>query len=781
MNTIPFAVVAMALTATAQERLVQPIDAGTFLQDTRTFYTTEHGLPSDDVRALTVTSDGRVFAGTDKGAAVFAEDEWTRLDGQNGLPVDALTVKSGVVAFVSGGALHLIEGPGRPEAAPLPPSLAQPGAVHCIARIQGAWLLGTCHGLFTFDDGETHAVPGLNNILGKTRDIWQIAEGPGGTIAVGAADGLYLSDDGRVWRALFPASGPHRWAPSNVKGTAFDKQGALWTACAQGAARYDGSWTLFTGNEGLPYNDFTGLATAGSAMWFATTKGAIRYDGSEWFYRQGPRWLPDDQIRAVAVDPLGRAWLATPHGVAVITPQPMTLATKATYYEQAIEQRHRRTEHGYVLEVTTAEPGDASRYTQHDSDNDGLWTGMYGAAECFAYAATKDPNAKARAAAAFEALRFLGTVTQGGEHSPPPGFVARSVIPASGPDPNAEAYTPEKDREKQRRDAYWKVISPRWPRSADGKWYWKCDTSSDELDGHCFLYASYYDLVAETEEEKSSVRQHVQTLTDHLVEHDFCLIDHDGRPTRWAVFSPSALNHDPNWFAERGLNSLSILSYLAVAEHVTGDSKYREAADLLINNHGYAQNLLVPKIQEGPGTGNQSDDEMAFMSYYNLLKYEKDPQLHALYAFSCYRYWRLEAPEANPLFNFIFGASCLGQAYDDAWGVYRLYPEDNAWQRDAAEWLVRLPLDRFNWRHENSHRLDIRFLPATAYSYEDAYEARGKGHRTNGKVLPPDERFFAHHNHDPWRLDTDGDGRELADGTVFLLPYYMGLYHGFIK
>ena len=28
---------------------------------------------------------------------------------------------------------------------------------------------------------------------------------------------------------------------------------------------------------------------------------------------------------------------------------------------------------------------------------------------------------------------------------------------------------------------------------------------------------------------------------------------------------------------------------------------------------------------------------------------------------------------------------------------------------------------------------------------------------------------------------TPGDGRQLASGTVFLLPYYMGLYHGFIR
>ena len=32
-----------------------------------------------------------------------------------------------------------------------------------------------------------------------------------------------------------------------------------------------------------------------------------------------------------------------------------------------------------------------------------------------------------------------------------------------------------------------------------------------------------------------------------------------------------------------------------------------------------------------------------------------------------------------------------------------------------------------------------------------------------------------------WELDQNGDGLELADGGSFLLPYYMGLYHKFIK
>src|SRR5690606_23302918 len=148
-----------------------------------------------------------------------------------------------------------------------------------------------------------------------------------------------------------------------------------------------------------------------------------------------------------------------------------------------------------------------------------------------------------------------------------------------------------------------------------------------ELDGHYFFYPLYHDLVADTSEEKARVREVIQDLTDHLVSHDFNLIDIDGMVTRWAVFNPQALNSDPHWFVERGLNSLSMLSYLAATEHVTGDSKYGEIAQRLIDEHHYDTNAMVPKIQFGMGSGNQSDDEMAFMSFYNLIRYTKNETL----------------------------------------------------------------------------------------------------------------------------------------------------------
>ncbi|MCE9582793.1 MAG: hypothetical protein K8T20_09895 [Planctomycetes bacterium] len=93
-----------------------------------------------------------------------------------------------------------------------------------------------------------------------------------------------------------------------------------------------------------------------------------------------------------------------------------------------------------------------------------------------------------------------------------------------------------------------------------------------------------------------------------------------------------------------------------MAEHVTGDAKYHEAARDLIEKHHYLQNLNFPKLQWGPGTANQSDDEMAIMSFYNLVRYTQDDDVRESARYAFYRYWTLEVPEMNPFFNFAYAA-----------------------------------------------------------------------------------------------------------------------------
>ncbi len=640
-------------------------------------------------------------------------------------------------------------------------------------------------------------------------------------IAAASSAGLYVrTGSDTAWQRLLPRDGDRSWAPVDVRAVEFDYDGRLWFASPQGLGVQDadtGAWRLYDRTDGLPWNDFTSLAAApDGSIWAGTTRGLVHlmpgldegtaasadagetpaFPGAEsnggpkaarrarprWQYRQGRRWLPHDHVLAVGVEGDGTVQVETRGGPATIHLRPMTLRQKANHFDRQIDRFHRRTPYGYVGGVALERAGDTSAFTQHDSDNDGLWTSMYGAAECFRWAVTGDPEARDRARRAFEALRFLQLVTHGGTPPAEPGFVARTILPAEGPDPNAGRL--ERDRRmREERDGLWKIIDPRWPTSADGNWYWKSDTSSDELDGHFFFYGLYYDLVAADDAERAEVRETVLAIVDHLVDHGGALVDHDGKQTRWAVFGPEQLNDDQEWWEERGLNSLSYLTYLRIAEHMSSSGsaedarrgqRYAEAARTLINDHAYAANLRNPKVQSGPGTGNQSDDEMAFMNYYHLLKYERNEALRSVVAHSLRQYWKFLQPERNPLFDFIHAAAIDGTSYRDAFDD-ETYSRDDFPLDDAALSLVLYPLDRFDWALSNSHRLDVVLLRAQE-------ERRGpRGHLLDGRVLPIDERYVNHWNHDPWRLDHGGQGRYLADGASFLLPYYLGLYHGLIE
>ena len=725
-----------------------------FEQEVALRFTAAEGLPATESQLVELAADGQ--------PRVFSQGRWYGLRNGRWEELPGLQARS-ASEFV------------LPDTTGVPLTLAIPWKeVRQVVRRGARIWLATEADPFAVADGQARSLGWPS----KYR-VNHIDAAPDGTLWVGCSAGLFRQvEQGWVPQGITDEGG-RAWGVQDVLGVAWDSRGQLWLATKAGVGcRTPDGWRFFEGKDGLPWNDFTGIAAGPNGeMWFATRLGAIRFDGRDWAYRQGPRWLPNDEVRQVAVDSQGNAWLATARGVGALLRKAMTLAEKAAFYEDEIARYIKRTPYGYVAEAPLGKAGDKATARPQDSDNDGLWTAMYGAGECFAFAATRDPEAQARARQAFEALRFLQKVTQGGPHAPPKGFIARTIRPVDWPDPNVGRL--EEDRRSQQGDKLWKVYEPRWPKSADGQWYWKSDTSSDELDGHYFFYPLYFDFCADTESEKERVRDVVRQITDHLLTHGFVLIDHDGRPTRWAIYGPQYLNRDPFWWPERGLNSLSILSYLAVAAHVIGDPKYEAASRELIDQHGYAQNAMYAKVQHGPGSGNQSDDEMAMMCYYSLLRCSRDDALKAQMRYSFYRYWANEWPEMNPFFNFAYAAWNTGQQATNPYGTFSLAPWDG-WLEDSMATLYGFPLDRLNWPHRNSHRLDLQLLPRQASP--DLYEAHrgGRGHRVNGKVLPVENRHFNHWNTDPWTLDYGGSGDELAAGTVFLLPYYMGLYHGFI-
>lgn len=518
---------------------------------------------------------------------------------------------------------------------------------------------------------------------------------------------------------------------TRITALAADPGGTLWVGTPLGlsARAADGTWRHWRGRDGLPVEHITALAADGNGnLWIGTPAGAIHYRPNDaerrWYYRAGRRYLPDDLVLAVACAPDGSPHFLTPAGLSRIALEKTTLLRKARIIEARLNERHRR--FGLVAECTLNDALHPTAHTIPDNDNDGLWTAYHVAAMSLAYATTRDPAARMSARTSMHALYLLQ------DASGTPGLVARSVVPA------------EEGRKK----------SPQWRPTPDGTLYWKSDTSSDEIDGHYLAFYTYWEHLAKDDPaERGRCLQQVRELTDYLLAHNYQLIDWTGRRTRWGFWNPENLNDDPEHYLENGLNALQMLSFLKVAHHLTGDTKYFDHYKKLIVEHGYLSNVLLSK-KVFPDEHNHSDDQLGFVAWYPILQLEKDPVLRAALHAGVRRHYQVVEPESPGL--YIFAYATIDPRHADLAAGLR--------------YLQLVPTDRRAWRMNNSHRADVIF---------DARLDRF-GRRQLAHVLPPDERNIEKWNQNPYLPDSGGDGRHEDDGAAYLLPYWMARYHGFI-
>src|SRR5262245_47900651 len=70
---------------TTYRGIAPPFPTGTHLQLGRQFFSAANGLPSDDVRAVTVTRDGTVFVATGKGLTRLENEQWITQTGPAGV------------------------------------------------------------------------------------------------------------------------------------------------------------------------------------------------------------------------------------------------------------------------------------------------------------------------------------------------------------------------------------------------------------------------------------------------------------------------------------------------------------------------------------------------------------------------------------------------------------------------------------------------------------------------------------------------------------------------
>ncbi|HLV79486.1 MAG TPA: hypothetical protein VKT32_04360 [Chthonomonadaceae bacterium] len=643
-------------------------------------YTARDGLPGKKVIAVVVEGD-QVLVETEAGAAAFAGGKWT--------PLPA----------------------GQHVAAPLPPV-------------------------------DTALLPAGAKVLSA-------AKTPDGRLWVITDRGPFKTEGGRLVPLPRPlhyrTHQPYIDAEPVFTCVAADSRGHVWLGTNVGIFATDGAdwWNPMDRRNGLPWEEVTCLALARNGdIWAGTTDGVCCCTaGGTWEYYRGPRWLPGNAVNAIAAAPDGSAWVATDGGVAHLYAAPMTLAKKAAHYEEITAARHNR--YGFVTGSILKKPGDVNGGVLYEaSDNDGLWTSLYVAAEAFRYAATHDPQARALAKKSMWAMRDLM------RFSGMPGYPARAIFrkgeEVDGYDPNETVRVPGET------DKIW-YVSP-----VDPNVMCKQDTSSDETDGHYFAYSVFYDLVAD-DAEKAAIRENVRALTDNILNHDLTLVGPTGRKTLWGVWAPRYLNDDPDRWEDRGLNSLEILAYLKIAAHICGDPKYTAKYNELIERQHYLLNTVAQKVEEPWYNVNYSDDEMAYMMYYALMRLEQDPDTRRVLAQSLERSWKFAQPERSPFFDFVYGEA-TGRPCDVEGAVATL-----------QEW----PWELIDWRCDNSHRLDITLRQA-------AWEGGIKVEATT--ALPMSERQLMRWNGNPYEVSGGSEtGADEEDGSAWLLPYWLGRYAGLIR
>ena len=475
--------------------------------------------------------------------------------------------------------------------------------------------------------------------------------------------------------------------------------------------------------------------TRNGIVWLGSDRGAARFDPQathlwdRWQYFAGKRWLPDDEIQHIYVDPEGShetVWIRTRLGVSRIAWEPMTFAQKERHFDALTEQHHIRK--GFVARSLLTEAGNPSSSANSDTDNDGLWTAMYLATQAYRYAVTADDDARIKARRSLDALMRLETI------DPIPGFYARTYRTFDEPFPHQD--------------------NGQWHPVGDDKTEWKGDTSSDETVGHYYGYAMYYDLVAD-EAEKEEIRTYIRRITDYMIDNDYELLDVDGEPTRWGRWSEAYFDTGEGDY-EKALRALELLSFLKTAYHITGDQKYQEAY-LDRVRRGYAQfTLEYRRWGSTEWEINYSDDELYYLSVYPLMKYEDDPALHAIYMDGLRFTWSQVQPESNALWNYMSAALGAG-------------PLTDMLAADSRRSLVRAPLGLIHWETKNSHRIDVRMNRSPDRHNRDFLV----------RVLAPDERRIHKHNGNPYQADGGGNGTQMMEPTFWLLPYWMARYYSY--
>jgi len=395
------------------------------------------------------------------------------------------------------------------------------------------------------------------------------------------------------------------------------------------------------------------------------------------------------------------------------------LLEKAKYLQRDLIDKH-LVDGLYVSIVPAAPEGTKLTHTVDDPGNvihAGVWTGRYLAGVAYQYAVTKDPAVRKHGGDLLVGLRRLQEVTG------KPGLLARGYVKGHGPVEGFERGGGDSAHWHQGQGAF-----------ADYRFY--SDVSVDNFNAVLFGYALYFDLAADAEQKKM-IAFDVDRLMTHLLDNHYRIIDLSGKVTQYGHVGVDPDPSRDSYYANGGDSELR--RYITGTEWHPGlRASLMALPDLLIAYHVAANPEPAadtrPYSPERIARVNHSSEGQAYEALFNLIRYENDPKLLAIYDKWVSDLWDLNWMEGNPLYTFMTVA-LIPQKWEPvrpgvANAAWMKLPHAEESMQLSIETLHRYPVDRVLRPVMNSIRSDIELSP---------FPDRGNGKQA-AKPVPIDQR-----------------------------------------
>jgi len=410
---------------------------------------------------------------------------------------------------------------------------------------------------------------------------------------------------------------------------------------------------------------------------------------------------------------------------------PIPLWKKAEIFQTDMEERFLLNGQALCKLILPRKPDRGISYNMPDN---AYMTGIYVGTLSMKYQCTKDDADLKKLLQSIDALHLLCRV------SGVPGLLARSAIPVDS---------------TWEDDGIWRV-------SPDGKYRWRGDVSSDQVDGVMFGFSWAYDTVKD-EAVRKEIAKDVTAIVEHILSHDLRIVDADGKPTTWGKYFPLYTRIEP-------LNALLWLQALKIAYQVSQDEKYDKLYKEYVFDKKYGERAVEARRNLDPtrkGFVNHSDDVLFFLGVEPLLRLETDPQIREFHLRAFKKGWEGSnnypglKPEANPIHSFLAGR----------------YLGDTSEVENAIRTLEWFPFT-IKWNQDTIKKYEERFGMKLTWDVLSPEPIKGK-------PIPIDrrEKTWSTWVQDPYH--SAGDPNESHpleyNGHDYLLGYWLGRFYGFIS